>query len=340
MIAVIDAGCPQSRIKTINDSLECLKPVQTRTEHTEDTSVEIDRLKGLVPKYSAVIISRNEETHVKKTLESILNQSIKPYKVVVVDDGSTDATLEILNSMRVAVIKRPDHDKKGAVYSDTLGEVRNVGFANVRDDPINWVYSGDADTVLPPRYCENMMKYAGENNACVASGTTDEESYNLPMDSCRMIKHDWFRDNGMETKWGSIYLTMLTLAQGKNTLVRHASDCIVTAQRPVGLRYVSDRLYNYGRLVRRMGLPLYFLFWITAITARKNGLTAGWLVFKGGLGEKQRVPKEVSEIYTTMIKEDFLCRRFRYFKRRHRMRDETDGNVVYHPPTNPTKQGS
>ena len=58
-----------------------MKPVQTRTEHTEDTSVEVEKLKGLVPKYSAAIISRNEETHIKKTLESILNQSIKPYKV-------------------------------------------------------------------------------------------------------------------------------------------------------------------------------------------------------------------------------------------------------------------
>ena len=51
-----------------------------------------------MPSYSAVIIARNEEEHILQNVESILYQSIKPQKIIVVEDGSTDARLDILNA--------------------------------------------------------------------------------------------------------------------------------------------------------------------------------------------------------------------------------------------------
>jgi len=45
-----------------------------------------------------VIISpvRNEEDFVEKTIESVLNQSVKPDEWIIVNDGSTDLTREII----------------------------------------------------------------------------------------------------------------------------------------------------------------------------------------------------------------------------------------------------
>ena len=46
-----------------------------------------------------VIPAHNEEDYITKTLESLVNQQLKPAQVVVVNDNSTDRTAEIVNDL-------------------------------------------------------------------------------------------------------------------------------------------------------------------------------------------------------------------------------------------------
>ena len=103
-------------------------------------------------------------------MESLLNQTIRPYRIVVVDDGSTDATPDILREMPVDVKRLPIHGDKHDVYYDTLHDIRNAGLVVVRDDPVDWVYSGDADITLPPKYCETIMNQAEKCGAYIGAG--------------------------------------------------------------------------------------------------------------------------------------------------------------------------
>lgn len=50
------------------------------------------------PKVTVIISVFNEENFIKKSLESVINQSLKEIEIIVVDDGSTDNTLKILNT--------------------------------------------------------------------------------------------------------------------------------------------------------------------------------------------------------------------------------------------------
>lgn len=43
-------------------------------------------------KHSIVVLSYNQEKLLPKTLDSILNQSVMPYEIVICDDASTDNT--------------------------------------------------------------------------------------------------------------------------------------------------------------------------------------------------------------------------------------------------------
>jgi glycosyltransferase involved in cell wall biosynthesis len=53
------------------------------------------------PKVSIIISARNEEKHIKKCIESLLNQDYPNFELILVNDGSTDNTLNIVNQIRI-----------------------------------------------------------------------------------------------------------------------------------------------------------------------------------------------------------------------------------------------
>ena len=51
------------------------------------------------PLFSVVIPAYNAEKFILLTLQSILRQTVQDFEIVVVNDGSTDNTLEVLQSV-------------------------------------------------------------------------------------------------------------------------------------------------------------------------------------------------------------------------------------------------
>ena len=49
-------------------------------------------------RFSVVIASYNREKYIRQTIDSVLSQTFKDYEIIVVDDGSTDRTKDILQS--------------------------------------------------------------------------------------------------------------------------------------------------------------------------------------------------------------------------------------------------
>ena len=50
------------------------------------------------PAVSVVIATYNRASFLRETIESVLNQSFKDFELIVVDDGSTDETRQILKA--------------------------------------------------------------------------------------------------------------------------------------------------------------------------------------------------------------------------------------------------
>lgn len=278
--------------------------------------------------YSVVIIARNEESHIKNTIESILSQTIKPHRIVVVDDGSTDTTPDILVELPVDVKRLPLRDDRDDIFSNTLHDIRNVGLRMVQNDPVRWVYSGDADIILPKAYCETIMKHSDECGAYIGAGNEEGRLDYLPMDSCRMIRHDWLRGVGMYTKWESVYLCVKALAAGHNTMVRQATDCRIVSQRPTGSNHAPTREYNQGRLSKRMGAPIPYVLWRAGGAAKAYGLGRGALFLRGWLKADQEVPEEMRRVYSTLVRDYMMVRMFGRFGRRYRMIMAHDDDMV------------
>ncbi|MDB5164187.1 MAG: putative glycosyltransferase [Candidatus Saccharibacteria bacterium] len=97
---------------------------------------------------SIVIPVYNEELHLKACLDAITNQTVKPLEVIIVDNNSTDTSVQIAHAYRfVTVIKEA---RQGIVFA------RTAGFNAASGEIIARI---DADTVLPPTWVAQVMHF-------------------------------------------------------------------------------------------------------------------------------------------------------------------------------------
>ncbi|GAA3786777.1 glycosyltransferase [Streptomyces phyllanthi] len=114
---------------------------------------------------SVVIPSYNAATTIGKALQSAVNQTYELVEVIVVDDASTDGTIEVVGNFagsnpRVRVLRRK-HNSGG------VGAPRNWGIAQASG---RWVMFLDADDELPPRACEMLVASALESGSDITAG--------------------------------------------------------------------------------------------------------------------------------------------------------------------------
>lgn len=101
-----------------------------------------------MPKISIIIPVYNAEKTISACLNSIFNQTFSDFEVIVVNDGSTDNSLNILNNWSDK-IKIFSQKQTGAPLA------RNFGFAKSAGE---YVLFCDADIVLDPTMLEKMNK--------------------------------------------------------------------------------------------------------------------------------------------------------------------------------------
>ncbi len=115
-----------------------------------------------------VIISpvRNEEDFVEKTIESVINQTVIPDEWIIVNDGSTDLTQEIIEKYTrdndwIKLINLKD---RGFYYPGTgVVNVIKQGFENISKNDWDFLVKLDCDITIEKAYFENIFKEF-ENN--------------------------------------------------------------------------------------------------------------------------------------------------------------------------------
>lgn len=97
-------------------------------------------------KVSVVIPAYNEEKFIKKALKSVTNQLVDADEIIVVNNNSSDKTVEITRSFSVRII---DEKKQGMISA------RNTGFDNAKYDIIARI---DADVQVPPDWIQRIKR--------------------------------------------------------------------------------------------------------------------------------------------------------------------------------------
>lgn len=91
---------------------------------------------------SVIIPLYNKEAIIERTLRSVLSQDYDDYEVVVVDDGSTDRSVEIVRSIDDCRIRLINQENGGPSMA------RNTGIRHAKGE---WLYFIDADDEMEPR---------------------------------------------------------------------------------------------------------------------------------------------------------------------------------------------
>ncbi|MEJ4044847.1 glycosyltransferase [Erwinia sp. SLM-02] len=104
-----------------------------------------------LPMLSVVIPVYNVSKYVIKAVDSVINQTIKPYEVIIVDDGSTDGSGELVKNhySDLEFVKIIRTENQG------LGEARNVGTNAATGD---YIYYFDSDDLIENNLIENFYK--------------------------------------------------------------------------------------------------------------------------------------------------------------------------------------
>jgi glycosyltransferase involved in cell wall biosynthesis len=121
----------------------------------------VDGVKRRHGDYSLISPARNEAQYIKKTLDSVLAQTVLPKRWIIIDDGSTDDTPRILAEYAakhdfIEVHTRANRGRRA--LGGGVVEVFNSGLELLADDSGEFVCKLDVDLILPPRYFERLLE--------------------------------------------------------------------------------------------------------------------------------------------------------------------------------------
>jgi len=111
---------------------------------------------NIVPQVSIVIPVHNQPIFVREAVASLKAQSVSDWEAILVDDGSTDATPTVLQSLtsQDARIMLSSQAQRGAAAA------RNAGAAKARAD---WLLFLDSDDWLAPEGLKSLLRFARKN---------------------------------------------------------------------------------------------------------------------------------------------------------------------------------
>lgn len=243
-------------------------------------------------KFILITSARNEANYIKKTIESIVSQTILPCEWVIVDDGSIDATASIAEAASIAnhwikIVRRQD---RGYMNHD-FGMVEGFycGLNHITTNEYGLIFLIDADIVINPRYFEVILnKFADNANLGIAEGHVYEfrngklvKLIDMPWSTCGALKcwrRKCFQEIGGLVRglgWDIIdnYKAMML---GWQTQTFEDEELNILHLRPMGFSQGSIR-----RELMRSGRAMYFRgthpLWLLA-SAFYNMLTNPYVV--------------------------------------------------------------
>lgn len=129
--------------------------------------------------YAIVSAVKDEAVHVRRTLESVIAQTVRPVRWIIVDDGSRDGAPEIVERYTRdhawITLLRLQHDRARQPGSAVIRAFQ-AGYELLRSEEFDLIVKLDCDLELPADYFEALLsRFAQEPRLGIASGVYLEQ---------------------------------------------------------------------------------------------------------------------------------------------------------------------
>ncbi|MEO9576819.1 MAG: glycosyltransferase family 2 protein [Tateyamaria sp.] len=265
-------------------------------------------------RYVVISPCRNEAQHMQRTLDSVVAQSVPPALWVIVDDGSTDDTPNILVEYTarhdwIRVVSKPDRGHRAVGPGVIEAFYAGLETINLGDYP--YLCKLDLDLDLPPRYFECLMErmeaeprigtcsgkpYMQRGGALVSERRGDEMSAGM----AKFYRRACFEDIGglvREVMWDAIDCHKAR-ANGWRAVSWDVPDLRFEHLRPMGSSEVSiyEGRRRHGRGQYFMGSdPFYYLATCVFRMAEPPFVLGGLAMLQGYLGAWLRGARQLED---------------------------------------------
>lgn len=285
--------------------------------------------------YTYVLITpaRNEAKFIEMTIKSVVGQTVRPARWVIVSDGSTDGTDEVVRKYTaqhdwIELVGQPEHtDRHFAGKVDAF----NAGYARVKDLEYEVVGNLDADISFDEDYFAFLMSKFVENPRLGVCGTPYREgnaTYDYRFSSiehvsgaCQMFRRECFEAIGgyRPVRSGGIDLIAVLSARAKGWQTRTFTEKVCLHHRKMDSAKhtgICERLHR-GRMDYLLGShPFWEVF--RSIYQMKNRpyIVGGVLIFIGYLWTMlRRVERTMPEELIELRRKDQMQRLKEIFRR-------------------------
>jgi len=202
-----------------------------------------------LPTYVLITPARDEAQFIELTIKSVVAQSARPIKWVIVSDGSTDGTDEIVSKYAadhpwIQLVRMPERRERhfaGKVHAF------NAGYARVRDLEYEVVGSLDGDASFDQDYFSFLLRNLAEDPTLGLVGTPFKdmrgEIYDYRFVSiehvsgvCQLFRRKCFEEIGgyVPVKGGGVDLIAVITARMKGWKTRTFTDKVCLHHRQIG----------------------------------------------------------------------------------------------------------
>ncbi len=123
----------------------------------------MDKIVSNTPRISVIMGVYNDASYVRKAIDSILNQTYKDFEFIIINDGSTDDTAEILATYDDPRVINIAQNNQGLVASLNRGIKKAKG---------TFIARQDADDYSEPDRLEKQMLFLGDHKNTVVLGSS------------------------------------------------------------------------------------------------------------------------------------------------------------------------
>jgi glycosyltransferase involved in cell wall biosynthesis len=265
-------------------------------------------------KYVLITPARNEAALIVKTLDSVVAQTRLPERWVIVDDGSTDQTAEIVARYAskypwIRLIRNPK--REGRNFAAKAMAV-NTALEQSRDLTFELLANLDADTSFGPDHFEFLLQKFEEDPGLGVAGTAyTEDGWDSMKDSfegetsvhgaCQFFRLECFRQIGgyVPNAAGGIDWIAVTTARMKGWRTRNFPARRFHHHRKMGTakRGAVGAMFDYGKKDYYLGgSPLWQLFRVAYRATKKPVIVGGIALLAGYVSAAvRRVKRPVSD---------------------------------------------